>query len=77
MRYAPDRLPQKPASQPDCRNVHKDISPICPPRYAGQASPSHVLTAIGLSPELAFGSLRITFGMDNTKEDVDFLLNLL
>lgn len=43
----------------------------------GQASPSHVLTAIGLNPELAFGSLRITFGIDNTKEDVDFLLNAL
>lgn len=40
----------------------------------GQASPSHVLTAIGLSPELAFGSLRITFGMENAKDDVDFLI---
>jgi len=43
----------------------------------GQESPSHVLTAIGLSPELAFGSLRVTFGIENTKEDVDFLVNAL
>lgn len=43
----------------------------------GQASPSHVLTAIGLSPELAFGSLRVTFGMENTKDDVDFLVRAL
>ena len=43
----------------------------------GQASPSHVLTAIGLSPELAFGSLRVTFGIENTKDDVDFLIRIL
>ena len=43
----------------------------------GQASPSHVLTAIGLSPELAFGTLRVTFGIENTKEDVDFLVKVL
>ena len=43
----------------------------------GSAAPSHVLKAIGLSDELARGSLRITFGEDNTKEDVDYLLNSL
>ena len=43
----------------------------------GQSSPSHVLNAIGLSPELAFGSLRITFGIENTKDDVDFLVKIL
>lgn len=39
--------------------------------------PSHVLTAIGLKPELAEGTLRISFGKDNQKEDVDFLVQKL
>jgi cysteine desulfurase len=39
--------------------------------------PSHVLTAIGLDPELARGSLRLTVGADNTDEDVSYLLDTL
>ena len=39
--------------------------------------PSHVLLATGLSEELAQGSLRITFGADNTVEEVDYLLSVL
>ena len=39
--------------------------------------PSHVLTAIGLSPELARGSLRVTVGADNTDDDADYLLKTL
>ena len=39
--------------------------------------PSHVLTAIGLKPEFAEGTLRISFGKDNQKEDVDFLVQKL
>jgi cysteine desulfurase len=34
---------------------------------------SHVLTAIGLRPEEAHGSLRITLGRENTDEEVDFV----
>ena len=41
----------------------------------GSKSPSHVLTAIGLSQDLLEGALRVTFGKDNTKEDVNFLVN--
>jgi len=41
---------------------------------SGSSKPSHVLTSIGLSDELAHSSLRITFGEDNTKEDVDYLI---
>ncbi len=41
----------------------------------GEASPSHVLLAIGLNDEEAEGTLRITFGKENTKEDVDYLIN--
>ena len=37
-------------------------------------APSHVLTAIGLSSQLADSTLRISFGKSNTKEDVDFLV---
>ena len=44
---------------------------------SGETSPSHVLTAIRLSPEVAEGTLRVTFGKDNTKEDVEYLVNSL
>ena len=44
---------------------------------SGSQEPSHVLTAIGLSEELANSSLRITFGEENTKEDIDFLIQNL
>ena len=44
---------------------------------SGSLDPSHVLIAIGLSKEIAYSSLRTTFGTDNTKEDIDFLVNAL
>lgn len=44
---------------------------------SGSSEPSHVLSSIGLSSELAHSSLRITFGDDNTKEDVEFLIESL
>ncbi len=39
--------------------------------------PSHVLLALGLSPEEAHGSLRLTLGRDNTARDADYLLEVL
>ena len=39
--------------------------------------PSHVLMAIELNSKLAENTLRITFGKDNTKKDVEFLINEL
>ncbi len=42
---------------------------------SSSAEPSHVLTSIGLTEDIAKGALRVTFGEDNTKEDVDFLVN--
>ncbi|MDP6348509.1 MAG: cysteine desulfurase family protein [Chloroflexota bacterium] len=39
--------------------------------------PSHVLLAMGIAPELAGGSLRITTGPDNRSEDMDRLLEVL
>jgi cysteine desulfurase len=39
-----------------------------------ELKPSHVLTAIGLRPEQAHGSLRITLGRSTTEKDIDFVL---
>jgi len=44
---------------------------------SGSLDPSHVLLAIGLPHEIAHGSLRITFGDDNTDADVDTLMEVL
>lgn len=44
---------------------------------SGSSDPSHVLVAIGLPAEIAQGSLRITFGEENTKEDVEYLIDNL
>ena len=38
---------------------------------------SHVLSAIGLSEGIARGTIRITFGRENTKEDIDYLVDIL
>lgn len=44
---------------------------------SGSLDPSHVLLAIGLPHEIAHGSLRITIGRENTKSDIDFLVENL
>lgn len=44
---------------------------------SGSSAPSHVLSSIGLPSDLANSSLRVTFGEDNTKEDVDYLVESL
>jgi len=38
---------------------------------------SHVLIAMGISHELAQGSLLFSFGLDNTPEDIDYVLEML
>jgi cysteine desulfurase len=43
----------------------------------GSIEPSHVLTAMGLPAELAKASLRLSLGIYNTDEDVDYLLKHL
>ena len=43
----------------------------------GSLDPSHVLLGIGLTHEIAHGSLRLTLGMQNTEEDVDYILERL
>ena len=44
---------------------------------SGSLDPSHVLLAIGLPHEKAHGSLRLTLDMDNTEEEIDFVLEKL
>ncbi len=44
---------------------------------SGSMEPSHVLMAIGLSPELAHGSLRLTIGAGTTETDVDYVMEKL
>lgn len=44
---------------------------------SGSLDPSHVLLAIGLPHEIAHGSLRLSLGDGNTKEDVEYVLNEL
>jgi cysteine desulfurase len=44
---------------------------------SGSLEPSHVLLALGLSADMAHGSLRLTLGRDNTEADVDHVLKVL
>ena len=44
---------------------------------SGIAGPSHVLTAMGVAPELSHGSVRFSIGKDTKEEDIDYLLKVL
>jgi len=44
---------------------------------SGTLEPSPVIRALGRSDELARGSIRFSFGKDNTEEDVDYVLKVL
>jgi len=44
---------------------------------SGAFQASHVLAAIGLPPELARGSLRMTTRLANSDEDIDYVLEVL
>jgi cysteine desulfurase len=43
----------------------------------GSTEPSHVLTAIGLSPATARGSLRLTVGKDNTRAEIERAIEVI
>ncbi len=43
----------------------------------GAIEPSHVLTAMGVSPELAQTAVRLSLGKDSTEEEVDYCLQEL
>ena len=44
---------------------------------SGSLDPSHVLLAIGLPHEIAHGSLRLTLGDENTKGEIDYVIDNL
>ena len=44
---------------------------------AGALEPSHVLTAMGISPELAKGTIRISLDETNTQADAEFLMEVI
>ncbi len=44
---------------------------------SGSLNPSHVLMSIGLSHEVAHGSVRMSFAEESTEEDIDYILEVL
>ena len=44
---------------------------------SGSLTASHVLLAIGLPPEIAHGSLRLTLGKDTSEEEIDYVIDIL
>lgn len=58
----------------DMRDICASSGSAC---TSGSLDPSHVLLALGLSPELARGSLRLTLSEDNTKEEIDSVVEEL
>ncbi|GHS93823.1 cysteine desulfurase IscS [Synergistales bacterium] len=58
----------------DSKGISASTGSAC---TSGSLDPSHVLMAIGLSHELAHGSLRMTLGHGTTDEHVDYVLSVL
>lgn len=44
---------------------------------SGSLEPSHVLLSLGLKPEEAHGSLRLTIGKTTTKKELDYVIRIL
>jgi cysteine desulfurase len=58
----------------DERDVWASSGSAC---TSASSEPSHVLLAMGVSREWVFGALRLSFGIDNTVDDVDALLRTI
>ena len=58
----------------DMRGIGASSGAAC---ASGSTEPSHVLRALGISRELAQGSLRLTVGIDNTPEEIEYALSVL
>lgn len=52
----------------DLKGIYASTGSAC---TSGSLEPSHVMTALGVQPDLAQGSVRFSFGYENTEEDVD------
>jgi cysteine desulfurase len=44
---------------------------------SGSLKPSHVLTSMGIKPEHAHGSLRLSLGKKTTKEEINYVIKVL
>lgn len=58
----------------DIRGIAASSGSAC---TSGSLDPSHVLLAMGLTHEVAHGSLRLSLGKDNTADDVAYCLEVL
>lgn len=58
----------------DAKGICSSTGSACSSR---SLEPSHVLMAIGLKPEEAHGSLRLTISRFTTKEEIDYVLSVL
>ncbi|MBU3958208.1 MAG: cysteine desulfurase [Nanoarchaeota archaeon] len=58
----------------DAKGVAASTGSAC---SSSKLEPSHVLLALGLKPEEAHGSLRLTMGIYTTKADVDYVVKIL
>ena len=58
----------------DAKGISASTGSAC---SSGSLDPSHVLMALGLSHEMAHGSLRLTLGRATTQEQVDYVLEAL
>lgn len=58
----------------DMENIAASSGSAC---TSGTLDPSHVLLAIGLSHEIAHGSLRLSLGDFNTEDEVDYVVEKL
>ena len=58
----------------DMKGIEASSGSAC---TSGSLDPSHVLLAIGLKHEIAHGSLRISYGEENTMEDAKYIVDSL
>ena len=56
----------------DLKGIFASTGSAC---TSGSLDPSHVLTAIKIPPDISQGSIRFSFGYENTEEDVDYCLS--
>lgn len=58
----------------DSRGICASSGSAC---ASGALDPSHVLLSLGLAPEIAQGSLRISLDISNTEEEIDYMLEVI